>query len=370
MVARTAGLAVVLVGLVMLLGAPRAEAVPSVSYECTPAPLDCTDWWYRSDVSINWTVLPSDAKVLAGCQDKTLTTDTTESTEYCQAEHGSKTYVEVPIKVDQTPPVVTGGAPVRGPDFGGWYNHPIAVAFSGRDLTSGVDSCTAPTYAGPDGGAALLFGTCIDKAGNVSSPFGYGLSYDATAPPIQRLKAVAGDRRVTVSWRATGEAESVEVVRSPGLGSEDASVVFRGPGRKFEDDAVSNRRRYVYEIRLWDAAGNTDDETVAAVPHPHLLSPIRQQIVRPGHPPLLKWTAVRRARYYNVQLFRNGRKILSVWPTKARFRLKKRWAYAGLRRRLEPGRYRWLVFPGFGPRSENDYGDMLGPTAFRVSRSR
>ena len=52
-------LAVVLVaGLVLVFGASSAEAVPSVSFECTPAPQDCSGW-FRSNVSIDWTVLPS-----------------------------------------------------------------------------------------------------------------------------------------------------------------------------------------------------------------------------------------------------------------------------------------------------------------------
>jgi hypothetical protein len=351
----------------MLAGAPRAEAVPTIIFECTPAPEDCSGW-YRSNVSIDWTVLPPSATVVAGCQDRTLTTDKAESIEYCSAKDTSTATREVPISVDMTPPVVTGGQPARGADFNGWYNHPVAISFSGSDLTSGIDSCTAPTYGGPDSGAGSVFGTCVDKAGNVSSPFGYGLSYDATAPPLAGLKAATGDRRVAVRWQTTSETEAVEVVRTPGLGSADSSVVFRGPGQKFEDEAVKNRVRYVYEVRVRDAAGNTQHSTVAAKPRPHLVSPARLTLVERRRPPLLRWTPVRRARYYNVQVFRHGRKVLSAWPTKARYRLKRRWTYQGERRRLRPGRYRWVVWPGYGPRSESNYGKRLGPTAFRISR--
>ena len=352
----------------LLLAAPAAaEAVPSITFECTPAPEDCSGW-YRSNVSLDWTVLPSTATVVAGCQDKTFTTDTAGSMEFCSAKDGSSVSREVPITLDKTPPVVTGGQPARAADFNGWYNRPVAVAFTGRDVTSGIDFCTAPTYSGPDGGAALLFGTCFDKAGNAGSAFGFGLSYDATAPPLSDLEAAGGDRRVTVSWKTTGDAQSVRVVRSPGLGSEQASVVFSGPGRKFEDDRVANGRRYLYEVNVTDAAGNDEDDTVAIVPRPHLVSPARLRAFEVGTPPVLRWTPVRRASYYNVQLFRNGRKVLSAWPTKSSFRLKQRWRYLGKPRRLVPGRYRWLVWPGYGPRSKSDYGDRLGPKSFRVTR--
>jgi hypothetical protein len=362
-------LALLAVSAGLALGAPAAaDAVPSVTFKCTPEPQHCGGW-YQSDVRIDWSFSPADAAVLGGCNDRWFTTDTTGTNTFCRVDDGEAIgTVELKIKVDKTPPVVTGGQPARGADFNGWYNHPVAVAFSGSDLTSGVASCTAPTFGGPDSSSASVFGTCIDNAGNVSSAFGYGLSYDATAPPLSSLRAATGDRSVAVSWETTGEAEAVRVVRTPGLGSEGSSVVFSGPGRKFEDEAVANGRRYVYEVNVTDAAGNTEDRTVAAVPHPHLVSPARLRVFRPGDPPLLQWTPVRRARYYNVQLFRNGRKILSVWPNKASYRVKKRWRYLGKRRRLVPGRYRWVVWPGFGPRSENDYGKRLGPTTFRVSR--
>jgi hypothetical protein len=350
----------------MPASATRADAVPSVTFKCTPAPQDCSGW-YRSNVSIDWTVLPDNAATI-GCADKTYTADTPGTNEFCSADDGTVVTVQLKIRVDKTAPTVAGGQPIRAPDFNGWYNHPVAVAFSGDDQTSGIASCTAPTYAGPDSGAGLVFGTCTDKAGNVSAPFGFGLSYDATGPVLGGLKAVVGDRRVKVRWENPSDAGAVEVVRSPGLGSAASSVVFRGPGSKFEDTKVRNRERYVYGVRVRDAAGNTAERTVSVVPHPHLVSPARLTRVTPGQPPVLRWTPVRRAGYYNIQLFRNGRKVLSAWPEKARYRLKRSWTYAGKRRRLGPGKYRWVVWPGYGQRSKSDYGEPLGPRTFRVAR--
>jgi hypothetical protein len=353
--------------MVLLGGAARAEAVPSINFTCTPAPEDCTGW-YRSNVTIQWTVLPSTATKVAGCQNRTISNDTPLTNEYCSARDGQTVTVEVPISVDKTPPVVTAGRPERGADFNGWYNHPVAVAFSGSDQTSGIASCTSPTYAGPDGGSGFVFGTCIDNAGNVSNPFGYALSYDATAPPLAGLKAIAGDGRATLRWQTTGETDAVEVIRTPGRGAEESSVVFRGPGTKFEDTNVKNRKRYAYEVRVRDAAGNVAHQATTVVPHPHLVAPARLKALRRRRPPVLRWTPVRRARYYNVQLFRNGRKVLSAWPEKARYRLKRRWTYAGKRRRLVPGTYRWVVWPGYGARSKGNYGQPLGPRTFRITR--
>ena len=80
-----------------LTGAPAAEAVPSVTFKCTPAPQDCSGW-FRSNVAIDWTWLPSDATVLAGCQDKTYTADTPGTNDFCKVSDGSaETTVQLKI---------------------------------------------------------------------------------------------------------------------------------------------------------------------------------------------------------------------------------------------------------------------------------
>jgi hypothetical protein len=86
-------------------------------------------------------------------------------------------------------------------------------------------------------------------------------------------------------------------------------------------------------------------------------------------PPLLAWTQVPKATYYNVQLYRDGRKILTAWPTGTSFRIQSSWTYAGRTYRLTPGSYRWYVWPGLGPRSANRYGKLLGARSFAVIRT-
>ena len=85
-------------------------------------------------------------------------------------------------------------------------------------------------------------------------------------------------------------------------------------------------------------------------------------------PPLLRWKRVRRATYYNVQLYRKGRKVLTRWPRRASLQLRRRWRYGGKPRYLAPGRYRWYVWPGYGRRSAHKYGRLLGKSHFTVVR--
>jgi hypothetical protein len=458
--------------LVVVFGAARAEATPIVTFKCSPAPQNCSGW-YRSNVSIDWEVSPSDAAVLGGCQDKTFTADTPAAgtNELCKVDDGEATVtVELKIKLDKTAPVVVGGQPGRGADVNGWYNHPVAIAFSGSDLTSGIAACTAPTYSGPDSGSASLFGTCVDNAGNVSTPFPYGLKYDdtapevlsasaergpdvngwynhpvtfaiagadatagiqacpdvpyggpdgatalligrcidragneatrafglkfdSTAPAIMDLAAAIADRSVALSWRTSPDAELVGVTRTPGFGLENTTRVFGGPGTSFVDRSVDNGVQYVYEVSVRDAAGNSGSRTITAVPldvgapaasdtgsgsagggqqaaarrrAARLIAPAAGAVVKAGRRPLLRWTPVPGASYYNVQLFRGG-KILSVWTSQPQYRLKLRWRHGGRRYRLRPGEYRWIVWPGFGLRSKADYGRRIGRRGFEVA---
>jgi hypothetical protein len=85
-------------------------------------------------------------------------------------------------------------------------------------------------------------------------------------------------------------------------------------------------------------------------------------------PPVLAWIAVPRATYYNVQLYRNGRKVLTAWPDRPSFRLRKAWRFDGHGERLLSGTYEWYVWPGFGPRSARNYGKLIGTRKFVVTR--
>jgi hypothetical protein len=87
------------------------------------------------------------------------------------------------LKYDATPPSVSGSA-ARAADANGWFNHPVAVSFSGADSGSGIDSCAgSTTYSEPDNGAATVAGSCTDLAGNRATG-SYALRYDATPPSV------------------------------------------------------------------------------------------------------------------------------------------------------------------------------------------
>ncbi len=155
------------------------------------------------------------------------------------------------------------------------------------------------------------------------------------------------------------------VVRRTTVATGSTTVIYRGRGTTTTDRSVRNGRLYRYVVVSYDTAGNASGANAVQVrPLFALISPRRGALVT--RPPLLDWRTTRGATYYNVQLYRGNRKILSRWPTRSRLQLPSRWRYQGTTYRLTAGRYTWYVWPGFGRRTERRYGALVGSSFFTV----
>jgi hypothetical protein len=351
-----------------------AEAA-ELRYECSPAPLGCTGW-YRVPVTVKWIWSTGDVSAAHGdCVPNpdtwiTFSADTTGIRSTCEVEWsaGGGETQWVDIHIDKTPPSV-GAVTARPPDYGGWFNHPVDVLFQGSDATSGLASCSSSTYAGPDALGAVVSGTCQDVAGNVGTG-SLALSYDATPPAPPSVDAMPGNRRAKVTWTTSPDSTS-EVVR---FSRNQAPVlIYQGTGDVITDRSLRNGRRYRYVVTRIDQAGNRAAAQASTVPtgSPLLRPAAGQRIKVTGEDaslPLLVWKAVRRARYYNVQVFHGGRKVLSAWPEEPRRRLERRWTFRRTDYKLTSGRYCWHVWPGYGKRSQRRYGTRLGVSCFQVVR--
>lgn len=277
---------------------------------------------------------------------------------------GTSSSLSVPLHIEVSSPTITVSA--RLPDSSGWYDQPVTVQFSGQSF-SGIASCTPPvTYAGPSTTSTSVGGTCVDNAGKSASTT-FPFAYDAT-PPALSTEALPADRSVALSWSTSDIAPiaSVTVIRTPGVGRVRTSVMYAGVGALYRDEKVRNGTHYIYTITARDQAGNTSTKTIGVTPDPRLLAP--RANARVIGPPMLSWTPVRRAAYYNVQLYRSG-KVLSAWPKHATLHLRRTWKFEGRRYRLKPGRYTWYVWPGFGKRSAARYGREIGQGTFVVMPS-
>jgi hypothetical protein len=349
--------------------APRDEtalSAPVVTFACTPEPADCTGW-YTTNVTVRWNVDAAAIQTI-GCNTDTITVDTKGKDESCHAvnAHEQWTRIDLKIKVDKTPPTITGAAPDRQPDVNGWYNHPLSVAFQGADATSGLAGCSVSPYAGPASPTASVAGTCRDNAGNTSPPEPYSFKY-AADPPTIRASSSELNEAVVVRWAASSNTQVVSIHRtSPSTRGKRQTMgprVYEGAGSAFRDTRVRNGISYLYTVFAISRAGLVASAKVEATPTP-LFSPAQGAPVR--RPPLLRWAPVRGATYYNVQLRRNGKKILSRWPRGTSLQLHWQWRFQGRRYRLAPGRYHWYVWPGLGSPVESRYGGLLGHSTFTV----
>ncbi|MGZ4244733.1 MAG: hypothetical protein ACXVSE_10620, partial [Solirubrobacteraceae bacterium] len=275
--------------------------------------------------------------------------------------------ISFPLNVESSTPSATA-IPDRPPDANGWYNHPVSVRFQGGSAISGfaVGACTpTQTYGGPATAGTSIAGSCVDNAGKTASA-SFPFRYDAT-PPALAATSQPADGSVDLSWQASaGPAplQWVQVARAPGVAAAAADVLYQGGGTSYQDNRVRNGTRYTYTVTAMDAAGNMSQQTVTATPGARLLAPAAG--ARLSAPPALAWTAIPRAAYYNVQLFKGRHKIMSAWPTRPGLRLKRTWRFGAHRHRLARGRYRWYVWPGFGARKAAHYGRVIGMATFTM----
>jgi hypothetical protein len=175
-----------------------------------------------------------------------------------------------------------------------------------------------------------------------------------------RIQWNAGGREVVVT-RSTSSARSLSAVG-------DESVVYTGTASSYTDRGLTNGIEYRYVIMAVDAAGNHSVGVAAViVPRRNLLKSPKDG-ARLKKAPKLLWALDSEAQYYNAQLLLNGKKILSVWPVRPAYKLKKSWKFEGRKYTLKPGVYTWFVWPGYGGRSAVDYGELMGARTFRIVR--
>jgi hypothetical protein len=233
---------------------------------------------------------------------------------------------------------------------------------------SAFASCQSPmTVTVPDG-QHHFYVIAVNHGDTDPTPAVWTWTAD-TKPPtaVRRHDAVVRYRNLRLSWGALSAAgaDLVVVFRGTSPGKTPAREVYRGSGSSYIDRKFQNGIYHLYRIVALDNAGNSSppvDVVVAA--GALLLAP--KDGARLRSPPGLRWRSAPGADYYNVQLYRRGKKLLSIWPRSPKLKLAKSWKYLGHRNRLTAGHYTWFVWPGFGPLARGQYGSLLGQGTFDV----
>jgi len=334
-----------------VLAATAQATPPTVRYDISGPPGQ--NGWFVGPVKVKWTVEGEDAS--SGCDTRTLTDDTTGLQLTCTATNADGSFpTSTPlIRIDQTPPAGVRPTAARAPDAGGWYTAPVGIGWGATDATSGLAGCTSLTYAGPDGAPVAPTGTCTDRAGNVSAPVPFPMNYDATAPSLTGVTAAASGTTATVGWTPGPDVASTTVTRQPGGPVDVAPGVSR-----LTDTGLAPGTTYTWSITVRDAAGNATTATAAATV-PAVATAAAKGGTSASGTRAVHWKAARGADYYNIQILRNGHKILSAWPRKAHYTLRRTWRYRGKTYKLTAGVYRFYVWPGYGPRARHRYGRLL-----------
>jgi hypothetical protein len=269
-----------------------------------------------------------------------------------------------------------------------------------------VVSLPAPPVATPSLIVPLsLKAEATSRAGAVVSNFGV-LSSDNPAPTIVCNPAPGslfpfGNTKVTCTATSTSGGKAVQSftvsvrdTTAPVFRGKHPNIVEKVSGKKpikvvykqpVATDAVDGNVSSVCSPRsgskfklgkttvtckATDAHKNTREisfsVSVSALPTRALIAPLSGASL--SSPPLLKWTAIAKASYYNVQIFMNGHKVLSTWPHASSFRLTQAWKFGGVKRQLAPGTYTWYVWPGFGSLAAANYGRLIGKGTFKIVR--
>ena len=95
---------------------------------------------------------------------------------------------------------------------------------------------------------------------------------------------------------------------------------------------------------------------------------VAQAIRHTSRPRTFAWVRVRGARFYEVTIFQRDVEIFRTRTTAPRLVLPKTWRHGDETYRLQPGRYRWLVVPAFGPRNRPRFGPPAVSAALEVGR--
>ena len=240
-----------------LIPSARAAAPYAPIPTCSPGPAACPSW-HTANVAISWQFEPGWTQV--NCDSRPVTEDTATEQRSCSVSYGPDDVYSrtITVRRDATPPQVTAMTPSRPADSGAWYRQPLTVAVAGADATSGIASCSSPSYSGGDGAAVAVSGTCSDAAGNTSAPASFAFKYDATPPTVSPSVDRPPDGKgwyrkpVTVSFAGTDATSGIVACTAPTryagpdlpqaavVGScRDAAGNSAEAGRTFQYDATA-----------------------------------------------------------------------------------------------------------------------------------
>ena len=294
------------------------------------------------------------------------------------------------VVVDTLPPVAA--VAVSGQSASGVVSGTVSVSGTAADAGAGVASsvlhvgATGACAAGPVIGAQWDTTTVANGSYDVCNVVTDNAGHAATAtttvvvsngppppppnlapqPPTKlsltraRARSAGADVTLTLRWvnPAAANLASVLVVLNldhPPKRPSDGTKVYRGLGTS---TGVSMRAGQTGWLALYSyakggkvsAPARTKVSLASLIP----LRPLTGSVVHAV--PVLSWRPEKGSAYYNLQLYRNGKRVLVVWPSQASYR-----PPAGV---LKPGAYVWFVWPALRVGGSAKFASLIGRATF------
>ena len=216
-----------------------------------------------------------------------------------------------------------------------------------------------------------------DGAGNVAliGVVGSVTIIDTTPPlaptklKVTRAKAKAPSTTiaVTLHWVKPTAADLARIVvvlnlkHAPKTPS-DGKAVYKGLGTSAKVKLRAGQNGY-FAVYAYDHSENVSLKPARIVVKLAALIPLRPlngSLVRTATP-LLTWKPFKGTKYYNVQLFVNGKRVLVGWPTKASYKVPRGQAPAGHLRLVRLAR-------GRSKKGTAKFGKLIGRATFRYKK--
>jgi hypothetical protein len=230
--------------------------------------------------------------------------------------------------------------------------------------------CISPfTRAGIPDGRHTFYVIAIKDKQKQQTPSYWTWTVDTTPPAaVVAAQPSVSYRRLTLTWTPSADTDHVVIFRFTSEKQVTGVPVYSGTAHRYQERKFDNGSYHRYTIVSYDKAGNASPGGAVFVITPSALlsTPGHGAVVRARHPSMLRWKRVPGARYYNVQLYRGGHKVLSAWPVAARFHLNRAWTYQRHHFRLKRGTYTWYVWPSMKPLPHVAYGPLVGQSSFVV----
>ncbi|MDQ3645512.1 MAG: PxKF domain-containing protein [Actinomycetota bacterium] len=203
---------------------------PSISYALNPATADGSNGWYKSNVTLDWTVSdPESTVTTTGCVDRTIDADQAATTYSCSASSagGESGPVTVSIKRDATAPTIIATAKTADESTytsGTWTNQDVTVSYTCSDATSGLaGACPSPQTFSTTTVGQSVSNSVADFAGNLGISNVIEINIDKSGPGISNTFTPAAPdgsngwyrTNVLLDWTVT-EADSPSTLTTDG----------------------------------------------------------------------------------------------------------------------------------------------------------